>query len=74
MSQVAYDQLVSKIESLTLPDQVRLLEQISVLVRKKTTRTSASRSIMELRGKGKGIWQRVDVKRYIDEERSSWAG
>ena len=74
MSQVAYDQLVSKIESLTLPDQVRLLEQIAVLVRKKTIRTSASRSIMELRGKGKGIWQKIGVKRYIDEERSSWAG
>lgn len=74
MSQAAYIQLVSKIESLSLPDQLRLLEQIAVLVRKKTTQPAASRSIMELRGKGKEIWQKIDVKRYIDEERSSWGG
>ena len=74
MSQTAYTQLVSKIKSLTLPDQLRLLEQIAVLVRKKTTRPAASRSIMELRGKGKEIWQKIDVKRYIEGERSSWTG
>jgi hypothetical protein len=29
---------------------------------------------MELKGKGKDIWKGLNVKAYIDEERSSWNG
>jgi hypothetical protein len=29
---------------------------------------------MELQGKGKQFWNNMDIKKYIDEERSSWNG
>jgi len=32
------------------------------------------RSLLELRGLGKDIWQGVDVADYLSQERSSWDG
>jgi len=32
------------------------------------------RSLLELQGLGKGIWQGVDVDEYLRRERSSWGG
>ena len=70
---VSYSHLISEIKSLNLSDQLRLLEEMAVLIRKKASE-GRSRSIMELEGKGKDIWKGLDVKKYIDEERSSWNG
>jgi hypothetical protein len=28
--------------------------------------------LSELKGLGKELWQKVDVAKYLDEERSSW--
>jgi hypothetical protein len=47
------------------------LEEMATLIRKKTSKTKP-RSILELKGKGKDIWKGLNVKAYIDEERSSW--
>jgi len=73
MPEVSYSHLISEIKSLKLSDQLRLLEEMAVLIRKKASE-GRSRSIMELEGKGKDIWKGLDVKKYIDEERSSWNG
>jgi DNA-binding HxlR family transcriptional regulator len=73
MPEVNYDHLIAKIKSLNLSDQLRLLEEMAVLIRKKTSGTP-SRSILELKGKGKDIWKGLNVRKYIDEERSSWNG
>ncbi len=73
MPEVSYSHLISEIKSLNLSDQLRLLEEMAVLIRKKASE-GRSRSIMELEGKGKDIWKGLDVKKYIDEERSSWNG
>ena len=73
MPEANYDQVISDIKTLNLSDQLRLLEEMATLIRKKTSKTK-SRSILELRGKGKDIWKGVNVKAYIDEERSSWNG
>jgi len=32
------------------------------------------RSILELQGLGKEIWQGVDAQEYIEQERASWNG
>lgn len=32
------------------------------------------RSILELKGLGREIWQNVDVEKHIQEERASWDG
>jgi DNA-binding HxlR family transcriptional regulator len=73
MSEVSYNQIMAEIKTLNLSDQLRLLEEMAMLIRKKTSPVKP-RSILELKGKGKDIWKGVNVKAYIDEERSSWNG
>jgi len=73
MPEAKYNQVISEIKALDLSDQLRLLEQMAVIIRQKTS-TSRTRSILELKGKGKDIWKGLDVKKYLDEERSSWNG
>ena len=73
MPEANYNQVISEIKALDLSDQLRLLEQMAVIIRQKTN-TSRTRSILELKGKGKDIWKGLDVKKYLDEERSSWNG
>ena len=73
MPEVSYSHLISEIKTLKLTDQLRLLEEMAILIRKKASE-SRPRSILELKGKGKDIWQGLDVQKYIDEERSSWNG
>lgn len=73
MPEVNYKQVMSEIKSLNFSDQLRLLEEMATLIRKKANKTR-SRSILELKGKGKDIWKGLNVKSYIDEERTSWNG
>ncbi len=73
MPDATYNQVISEIKTLNLSDQLRLLEEMATLIRKNTSKTE-SRSILELKGKGKNIWKGLNVKAYIDEERSSWNG
>ncbi len=73
MHEASYNQVISEIKTLNLTDQLRLLEEMAILIRKKTSK-AASRSILELKGKGKDIWKDLNVKAYIDGERSSWNG
>lgn len=69
----SYNQLISEIKSLSLSDQLRLLEQMAAIIRKKSS-AGRTRSILELKGKGKDIWKGINVKTYIEKERSSWNG
>ena len=68
-----YNQVMNEIKTLPLSDQLRLLEEITELIRIKAG-DNTTRSIMELKGKGKEIWKDIDVKEYIDKERSTWTG
>lgn len=73
MPEAIYDHVISEIKSLNLSDQLRLLKQMAAII---CINTSAGRirSILELKGKGKDIWKDLDIKTYLDEERSSWNG
>ena len=73
MPDATYNQVISEIKTLNLSDQLRLLEEMATLIRRRTSKTEP-RSILELKGKGKNIWKGLNVKAYIDEERSSWNG
>jgi DNA-binding HxlR family transcriptional regulator len=73
MPGVNYNQVMAEIKTLNLSDQLRLLQEMATLIRK-TTSQIKPRSILELKGKGKDVWKGLDVKTYIDEERSSWNG
>lgn len=73
MPEANYNQVIAEIRALKLSDQLRLLEEMEILIHKNTAKAKP-RSILELRGKGKELWKAVNVKAYIDEERSSWNG
>jgi len=73
MQVTSYGKLLEEVEKLNQEEQLRLLEQIAVLIRSKAT-VKTRRSILELQGMGKNIWKNIDAQEYIDKERESWNG
>jgi hypothetical protein len=73
MSTMTYQETLRQVRRLTPADQLRLLEELVVLVRRQVT-TRTRRSILELQGLGKEIWKDIDAQEYIDRERASWNG
>lgn len=73
MATTVYDELVERIQNLTPADQLRLLEELAVIIRRRMD-VAQRRSILELQGLGKEIWRGVDAQEYIDQERASWSG
>jgi hypothetical protein len=69
----AYNDVLGRIQRLTPVDQLRLLEELALLARHLVT-SQTHRSILEIQGLGKEIWQGMDAKEYIDQERASWNG
>ncbi|MFQ6092680.1 MAG: hypothetical protein ACE5OR_08375 [bacterium] len=70
---VAYDEVLERAERLSPADQLRLLEELAALIRRQVV-TRGRRSILELQGLGKEIWQGMDAQEYVDRERASWNG
>jgi hypothetical protein len=68
-----YQELRRQVENLTPDEQLRLLEEIALIVGRQVL-PKPKRSIMELEGLGKEIWQGVDAQDYVDRERASWNG
>ena len=68
----AYYETLTQVQRLTPADQLRLLEELASLVRRQIVQPR--RSILELRGLGKEIWQGVDAQQYVEQERASWTG
>jgi hypothetical protein len=62
-------------ENLTPDEQMRLIEDLSKSIRQRVTLTpKPKRSILELRGLGKEIWNGIDAQEYVNQERDSWNG
>jgi DNA-binding HxlR family transcriptional regulator len=68
-----YQEIRRQIESLTLDEQLRLMEELATIVRHRTP-PKPKRSIMELEGLGKDIWQGINAQEYVDRERLTWNG
>ena len=66
-----YQDIRSQVEDLTPDEQLRLLEDLPVLVRRRMAPTP-KHSIMELEGLGKALWQGIDAQEYVNQERDSW--
>jgi predicted transposase YdaD len=64
---------LEEVEKLNQTEQLRLLEQIAVLIRNKTTMKNR-RSILEIQGMGKDVWRNIDAQKYVNKERDSWNG
>jgi len=66
-------EILEEVKKLNQAEQLRLLEQIAVLIRNKTT-MKTRRSILEIQGMGKDVWKNIDAQKYVDKERDSWSG
>ena len=70
-----YQEVLLQAKSLTPEEQIRLIEDLSSLIRQQMTMTlKPKRSILELRGLGKEIWNGADAQEYVNQERDSWNG
>ena len=67
----AYYETLSRVNRLTPVDQLRLLEELAARVRRQIA-VQPRRSILELQGLGKEIWEGIDARAYVDQERASW--
>ena len=72
MASSQYENAKKSAEALAPADQLRLVAEL-------VSHLSGSldpkrRSLLELEGLGKEVWQGVDVDEYLRRERSSWNG
>ena len=68
-----YQNVRRQVENLTPDEQLRLLEELAEIVRRRRL-VKAKHSIMALEGLGKEIWHGLDAQEYINQERASWNG
>lgn len=68
-----YQEVRSQVDKLTLQEQLQLLEELKMIVGR-DPKNKSKRSIMELEGMGKDIWQGIDAQKYVKRERISWDG
>lgn len=68
-----YNEVLSQARSLTPDEQLRLIEDLISIVRHRVT-PKPKRSILELEGLGKEIWNGIDAQEYVNQERDSWNG
>ncbi len=71
MPTYTYEEVLSQVRLLSFDDQLRLLEELASIIRRRYT-SRPEHSFLELEGLGEEIWQSVDVGKYIYEERNSW--
>lgn len=69
---LSHGELLTIIQNLDTEEQLKLLEELAIIVRSKVKKKK--RSILELEGLGKEIWESVDAQEYVDRERDSWTG
>ena len=73
MPNPSYDQAKRCVQALGPADQLRLIAELVGRLSSDLDRRPC-RSLLELQGLGKGVWQGVDVDEYLRRERSSWSG
>lgn len=67
----AYEQARRSLEALGPADRLRLIAEITGKLSGRLD-SGAHRSLRELQGLGKSVWQDVDLDEYIRQERASW--
>jgi hypothetical protein len=73
MSTYAYRQILDQIQQLTPVEQLQLMGELATILQRSVV-AKPLHSVMEFKGLGKEIWQGIDVKEYINQERDSWGG
>lgn len=73
MASPTYEEVLNSASQLTTDDQLKLLAELVTRMRE-NSQPRPKRSITELRGLGKEIWQGIDAQEYVNQERDSWGG
>jgi hypothetical protein len=68
-----YDRAKRSVQALGHADQLRLIAELVGRLSGELD-CQPRRSLLELQGLGKSVWQGVDVDEYLRRERSSWNG
>jgi hypothetical protein len=68
-----YQKVLERVKRLRPDEQLRLLEELAAFLRRRIP-PPPRRSILELQGLGKQLWQGVDAQAYVDQERNAWNG
>ncbi|MGD2247066.1 MAG: hypothetical protein PVF58_01580 [Candidatus Methanofastidiosia archaeon] len=66
---ISHDELLTIIQNLGTEEQLTLLEELTIIIKSKVKK---NRSILELEGLGKEIWESIDAQEYVNRERDSW--
>jgi hypothetical protein len=66
----SYERAKRSVEALTPTEQLRLVSELAAGLSAELD--PQPRSLMELEGLGREVWQGVDVEEYLRRERSSW--
>ena len=69
----SYESILRDVESLSHPEQLRLLEDLAEHLRLHAPPERRA-SILELQGLGRESWAGIDAQKYVDGERASWNG
>jgi hypothetical protein len=69
----SYQDILRRVQRLTIAEQNQLIEDIKRILRSNNVEEPLH-SILELEGLGMEVWKGVDVEKYIEEERNSWDG
>jgi predicted restriction endonuclease len=81
MTTNAYRQALRQAQSLTPKEQLQLIEELLTMLRQHSNLIDEEEeeeeplhSILEFEGLGKEVWEGIDVKQYLEQERASWDG
>jgi hypothetical protein len=61
------DQIIEEVRQLPLEERRKLVRRINALNKEPKTR-----SILELKGLGKELWEGIDAREYVNQLRSEW--
>ena len=69
----AYEQAKRSVEALGVAGRLRLIAELAGKLSGQLD-SGAHRSLHELQGLGKSVWQGIDTDEYLRQERTSWGG
>ncbi len=73
MATTPYESALKMAVLLSYEEQLRLIQELEEHAIGKPS-TQSPRSIMDLCGLGKEIWDGIDAQEYVRQERASWNG